>query len=196
MKIKLLIAFSLFFIVPAMAQDYIFLLKGDTLKAHVINVSKTNLLYTQNGQVDTTILDRTTVERIVYQNGTILNLNKQQIYVPQSGNTDNDSLYNLGQFHAKKYYNRYKPAVTGTIITSILSPPYGLIPAIACANHRPEERNLSFPDNQLSQNPIYYSGYSDSAFKIKKQKVWRGFALGSGISIAAFILLPLVLINL
>jgi len=43
--------------------------------------------------------------------------------------------------------------------------------------------NLGYPDQQLIANSSYYDGYVNQAHKIKKKKVWGGFAIGSGIYI-------------
>jgi len=192
MKQKLFLAIFLCFAVYVSAQDKLIFLTGDTLNARIVKLTKSDVFLTKQGFTDTTILSRSVVQKINYQNGTILNLNKP--FVPIIGLVKpGDSLYNLGYAHADNYYKKYKSAVTGTLITSIFIP-YGLIPALICSNHRPEVQNLTFPDINLAKDASYYAGYSDRAYKIKKKKVWTGFAIGSGISVATIIILPLLLV--
>lgn len=178
MKPILFFLFLLSVITPAKAQDYIFLLKGDTINANVILLSKTDLHFIKSNSLDTTLLEKSQIEKIVYKNGTIVNLNKRQNYKFMPGQLGYDSLFNLGYDDAKNHYERYKAASTGTFITTVLSPVLGLIPAVTCASTKPQNNNLDIPNMELAKNQSYYLGYTESASKIKKKKVWGGYAGG------------------
>lgn len=192
MKHILSFLFLLLVITPAKAQDYIFLLKGDTINAKVILLSKTDLQYITSNSLDTSLLEKSLIEKIVYKNGTIVNLNKNQKHLYTLGNLGYDSLYSLGYDDAKHHYGRYKPAAAGTFITTLFSPVLGLIPAVSCASTKPQNNNLNFPNMELAKNQSYYLGYTESASKIKRKKVWEGYAGGC----LAYVLLVAVLVSL
>ncbi|WP_353717293.1 hypothetical protein [Dyadobacter sp. 676] len=68
-------------------------------------------------------------------------------------NVQNPQLYTLkqpedlsikGQIDAARHYKRYKGAATGTLLTSLLSPVIGLIPAILCSSTNPKIENLGY----------------------------------------------------
>jgi hypothetical protein len=108
---------------------------------------------------------------------------------PPVPNLSGAELYSLGQTDAKKYYKGYKGAGTGTLITSLVSPLLGLIPAIACSSTRPKEINLDYPNPNFMQNSDYYKGYTDKAKKIKKKKVWTNWWIGFGVNVVAAVVL-------
>ncbi|KAA0992686.1 hypothetical protein [Dyadobacter aurulentus] len=54
-----------------------------------------------------------------------------------------------GQIDAARHYKRYKGAATGTLITSLVSPFIGLIPAILCSSTYPKIENLGYPNEEL-----------------------------------------------
>lgn len=89
-----------------------------------------------------------------------------------------------GEIDASKHYRKYKGAATGTLITSLVSPLLGLIPAIACSSTTPKLENLGYPDQQLFQKSDYYKGYTKKAKRIKSGKVWKNWGIGLGVNIA------------
>ena len=69
---------------------------------------------------------------------------------------ENDNI--KGKIDAERHYKKYKGAGTGTLITSLVSPLIGLIPAITCSASAPKLTNLGYPDETLFRNPEYYIG--------------------------------------
>ncbi|GAB3814733.1 hypothetical protein GCM10028895_08110 [Pontibacter rugosus] len=55
------------------------------------------------------------------------------------------SLYVKGQTDASMYYDGYKAAGTATLVTSLLSPVIGLIPAVVCSVTTPQEKTWMLP---------------------------------------------------
>ncbi|MCE6988171.1 hypothetical protein [Dyadobacter sp. CY323] len=103
----------------------------------------------------------------------------QQLYsTPKSEN-----LNIKGQIDAARHYKRYKGAAAGTLITSLLFPIIGLIPAIACSATSPKLENLGYPDEQLFRQPEYYKAYTKKAKKIKQRKVWSNWGIGLGVNL-------------
>ena len=98
-------------------------------------------------------------------------------------------LFTLGKTDASKHYKGYKGAGTGTLITGLLSPIVGLIPAIACSSTEPKEMNLSYPNQELMKNADYNNGYTQKAKKIKQGKVWTNWGIAFGANIVAVLIL-------
>ena len=89
-----------------------------------------------------------------------------------------DSNYYKGVSDAKTFYSQYRKPAGATLVTTILSGPLGLIPAIGCSSNSPAIHNLGFPETDLMRNTNYNVGYTQTAFSIKKKKVWRNFTIG------------------
>ncbi|MFZ4547630.1 MAG: hypothetical protein ACOYN4_09350 [Bacteroidales bacterium] len=170
----------------AKAQDVITLNSGQEIKAHIVKLYPKEVTYTTNANLDTLSFQRSEISTLRYSTGILIYLNEMQR--PEfAAEPINDSLYLLGQTDANLYYTGYKPAATGTLITSFFVP-WGLIPAFACSSTTPSMQNLGFRNQTLIQNPSYYKGYTDNAYKIKKKKVWRNFAIGSGVTVGLYII--------
>lgn len=83
-------------------------------------------------------------------------------------------MFQQGQNDAKIYYKGYKGAGTGTFLISfLLNPVLGLIPAIACSSSSPNTSKMSFPRTELTRNVDYMSGYTQEA-KTKKTRRFGG----------------------
>lgn len=100
-----------------------------------------------------------------------------------------EDLYVKGQIDAERNYVKYKGAAAGTLITSLVSPLVGLIPAIACSSTPPKITNLGYPDEKLFQEKDYHNGYTAKAKKIKKRKVWANWGIGFGVNILLALIL-------
>jgi len=94
-----------------------------------------------------------------------------------------------GQIDAARHYKRYKGAATGTLITSLLSPVIGLIPAILCASTSPKIENLGYPNEEWFKQPVYYKAYNKKAKKIKQRKVWSNWGIGLGVNLVVILVL-------
>ncbi|PJA07180.1 MAG: hypothetical protein COX70_08015, partial [Flavobacteriales bacterium CG_4_10_14_0_2_um_filter_32_8] len=106
-----------------------------------------------------------------------------------SANSLNEDLFVKGQRDASIYYKGYKGARTGTLITSLVSPLIGLIPAIACSSTQPAEKNLNYPNSSLMKKTDYYNGYTQKSKKIKQGKIWKNWGIAFGVNLAVAILL-------
>ena len=168
----------------ATAQDIITLNTGKELKAKIIHLSPKDVIFIPENDSDTTSLSRSEITTLNYKNGIIIHLSESRIVLPDSilPALGIDSLFALGERDAALYYKGYRGAFTGTLITSLYVP-WGLIPAIACSSTPPAPGKLGFRDPKLMENPSYYAGYTEKAFKIKKKKVWTGFGIGTGATV-------------
>lgn len=94
-----------------------------------------------------------------------------------------------GQIDAARNYKRYKGAATGTLLTSLLSPVIGLIPAILCSATNPKIENLGYPNEELFKQAAYYKAYTKKAKKIKQRKVWSNWGIGLGVNLVLILIL-------
>ena len=94
-----------------------------------------------------------------------------------------------GQIDAARHYKRYKGAATGTLLTSLLSPVIGLIPAILCSSTYPKIENLGYPSEELFKQATYYKAYTKKAKKIKQRKVWSNWGIGLGVNLVVILVL-------
>jgi hypothetical protein len=165
----------------AFAQDILTLRSGKELNVRIIRINPKDVTYFNENATDTIHIKREEIAKVHYKTGTIIYL--ADLEMPQiSDEPVIDSLYRLGEMDAVKYYKGYKPAAIGTLLTSFMIP-FGLIPAVACSSTPPAPASLGYRDTKLIENSSYYAGYADKSFKIKKKKVWRNFAIGSGVTL-------------
>jgi hypothetical protein len=159
---------------------------GDELNGKILKLNPNDVFFIPHGIKDTVTILRDDITKLKYQNGNLVYLTD-----PKVANTYQtagyDSMYFAGVSDASRYYVGYKGASIGTLVSALIFP-FNLIPAIACSASRPQEENLGFPDQKLKENKAYEAGYKAQAHKIKKQKVWQNFAIGSGAIIALVII--------
>ncbi len=181
--ILIIVVFSCLY--NAVAQDIITLKSGDELKVKIIRLNAKDVVFSPQGVNDTMSMARENVTKLTYQNGTLIYLAEEETISDYTGPVS-DSIYNAGVKDASLYYKGYKAASTGTLVSALMFP-YNLIPAIACSATPPRDQNLGYTDSKLMENPSYKQGYKDQAHKIKKRKVWKSFAIGSGAIFGLYI---------
>jgi hypothetical protein len=110
---------------------------------------------------------------------------KEQLYtlVPS------EDLSVKGQIDAERNYKKYKGAATGTLITSLVSPLVGLIPAIITSSTTPKLENLGYPDESLFKQADYHNAYTRKAKKIKQRKVWKNWGIGFGVNLVLVLII-------
>ena len=174
------------------SQDVITKKSGEDIQAKILEVGQTEIKYkkfdNQNGPTFTIV--KSEVLMVRYENGTkdIFNEEKKTENVSSSSSSSGD-LFIKGKADASRYYNGYKGAGTGTLITSLLSPLVGLIPAIACSSTQPKEINLNYPNADLMKKSDYYNGYTQKSKKIKQGKVWTNWGIAFGVNLVAILIL-------
>ncbi len=174
------IVLALISAITCYSQDVITQKNGDKINAKIVEVGISEIKYKKFDNQDGPVysIAKRDVLKIIYENGT----------TDQFSGTDNADPENLklqAQADASKHYTRYKPAGTGTLVASLVSPIVGLIPAIATASSEPKEKNLNVPDSVLIQNPIYNDAYIIKASSIKRKKVWKNWLIGLGANVVA-----------
>ncbi|MBL7711810.1 MAG: hypothetical protein JNL13_05075 [Chitinophagaceae bacterium] len=174
------------------AQDLIIRKNGDSLLVKVTDVNHSDLRYkrwdNQEGPYYT--IYKSELGRVHYANGTVDTFNKVRIRAVASDSAIvmDGNPYAAGMRDAERYYDGYKAAGTGTLITSLVSPIVGLIPAIASSSTRPSNELLNYPNEKWMQNPEYQKGYRKQAKQIKQGKVWKNWGIGFGVSLIVALL--------
>ena len=193
MKKTLLISLTtLFCISICFSQDIITTKTGDDILAKISEIGPAEIKYKKFDNLDGPMYTmlKSEILMIRYENGTNdVFKDEQTSNAGRSLNTSNLNLYEQGQQDAESFYQGYKGAGTGTLIVSLLSPLVGLIPAIACANTRPKDRNLMYPDADLMKNTNYYNGYLQKSRKVKSKKVWKNWFIALGVNFVLVIAL-------
>jgi len=189
MKFVLTLSIATLFLVlfnSVSAQDIITMKSGDELNGKILRLNPTDVYFIPRGIHDTVTILRDEIVKLQYQNGTLVNLTDHKLI--NAGYTAGyDSMYYVGVNDARRYYVAYKGATIGTLVSAVVFP-FNIIPAIACSASRPQEDNLGYPDQKLKENKAYEAGYKAQAHKIKKQKVWQNYAIGSAAVIAFYII--------
>lgn len=171
------------------SQDSITKKNGDDIQAKVIEVGSSEIKYKKFDNLEGPVftIPKADVLLVRYQNGS------KDIFTEETKTVNSapsaTEYYSHGQADASKYYQGYTGAGTGTLITGLLSPLVGLIPAVACSSAQPKDFNLDYPDPELMKNPDYYQGYVKKARKIKSGKVWKNWGIAFGVNVVAVILL-------
>ena len=175
----------------ATAQDLIQLKSGREIKATIVSFDQKQVKALGENLSDTISINRDELSMLKYRSGTIIQLADNPVNIHENL-PYSDSLYMMGIKDANTYYDGYRAAATGTLVTSFFVP-YGLIPAIACSATPPQNQNLHMPDTRLGQNPNYIAGYRYQAQKIKQKKVWTNFAIGTGSAFGVTLLFIILL---
>ncbi len=189
-KTGMTIVITFLTIISCFSQDLITLKSGEDINAKIIEVGLTDIKYKKMDNVDGpsfTIL-KSDVLMTRYKNGTkdVYNIEKND----KKENLSNEAMALQGTKDAVSYYNGQNSGRVWTGVTSVLtSPILGLIPAIACSSSEPKVENLNFKDSELMKNISYNVAYNEKAHKIKKNKIWKSYGIGSG----AWLLLILLL---
>jgi hypothetical protein len=172
------------------SQDVITKKSSEDIQAKIMEVTTTEIKYKKydNPNGPTFTLLKSDVLMIRYENGS-----KDVFSDTQTGSSDNTSSTEMelkGKRDAAMNYSGKNSGAGWTAATSIvLSPLFGLVPAIACASSEPSENNLNIKSPDLMKNYIYKQSYTEQAHKIKKRKIWTNYGIGSG----AWLLLILLL---
>ena len=191
-KPLLLLTFSLLTVFFCNAQDIITKKSGEDIQSKILEIGQDEVKYKkfefQEGPTYTLL--KSEIFLIRYENGAKDTFNtKESDKYDLSNETSTDNLFRKGQADASLYYKGHRGAGTGVLLTSLLSPLVGLIPAIATSASKPRYKSLGFPNEKLMENPDYFMGYTKKAKKIKQGKVWLNWGIAMGVNIVVAVLL-------
>jgi hypothetical protein len=189
MKIALTILSLVLTTTVSLSQDTILKKTGEEISARVLEVGNAEIVYKEFSNQEGPLLTllKSDIFMIRYQNGA------KDLFTEDATSEVAYSAEELslnGQRHAMMNYTGEKSGAGWTIATTVLlTPLVGAIPAIACSSTKPSAQNLKYRDDEMMADPNYRAAYFEQAHKIKRKKVWRSFAIGSG----AWLLLVLIL---
>lgn len=159
------------------AQDIITQRNGGSIRAKVLKVKQYDIEYklydNQDGPLHT--ISKSDVSVITYPNGTT-----DEFKDLQNNYSGGISLAERGRMDAAQYYDGYKPAMTGGIISGVAFG-YGFISAAIIYATPPKYENLHFPYPELMDKYEYSDAYMRKACQIKRAKTAEGFGIGFGI---------------
>lgn len=174
------------------AQDIITFTSGENLEVKVTIVTNDSISYvpfTNLNGPEINIL-KSNVITVLYEDGrreVFNNSIKSEEQIPLD--SLKPSLATQGVRDATIYYKQHAAAATATLLTSLLSPLLGLIPAISCSAVEPDDNHLGYPDQELMNLYDYNRAYTRKAKKIKQGKVWKSWGVGFGVNLAAVFLI-------
>ena len=186
-KIGLTLGITFLTITFCFSQDVITLKTGEDINAKIIEVGVSDIKYKKFDNIDGpsfTIL-KSDVLMTRYKNGTkdVYNLEKKE-------NSNNEEMALQGAKDAVTNYKGQNSGKVWTGVTSVIaSPLVGLIPAAICSSSEPDEENLNVKNTELMKNTSYNTAYNKKAHKIKKNKIWTSYGIGSGIWVLLILLL-------
>ncbi len=185
MKKLLSFACLIFFAHQLFAQDVIKKADGTVIAVKILSISKDSVFCNAVAGDSSFVVPKTDLESLQYSNGIRMNFE-----LPVS--VQSDSVFTAGNGDAvedaNQNYIKYKAASTGTLVSSMFFPLFGLIPAIACSSTTPLPSNLDIPDLQNASDPVYRRTYTEQARKIKSKKVWKNYAIGASVGVGVRVL--------
>lgn len=173
------------------SQDVIIMKNGDEIQSKVSEINIEQIKYKKFDSPDgpVYIIPKSDVLLIQYENGEKDIFTNKEPEVSNIESPSNEDLFSLGESDASKYYKGYRGAGTGTLITGLVSPLIGLIPAISTSSTQPKIENLNYPNEELFKNSQYYEGYTKKAKKIKQGRVWMNWGIAFGVNLVAVLFL-------
>jgi len=189
---KLILVWSvcLLAITNCLSQDIITKKTGEDIQAKVIEITSSDIKYKRSDNPEGPLftITKADVLMIRYANGSKDIFNETQSEA--KANPPSADLSMQGRQDARSYYKGKNSGAGWTAATSILlSPVFGLIPAISCSSTQPSDENLNYRDPELMKDRTYYPAYVEQAHKIKKRKVWANYGIGSGVWLLLILLL-------
>jgi hypothetical protein len=188
--------FVLFLLITGVcaAQDSIVFLNKNVVIAVVREVGVSSVKYKkfENPEGPDYVTNKTEINYIRYKSGNVdkidslLNHSAKPIATEAIKDTKERGLdmYSRGCRDAKIYYTHGGGSTcigfTGCAIGIL-----GVIPAAIVAYTPPSEKNLTYPNKVEWSNADYRRGYTYTAHKIKRKKVWTGYGIGLATAIVA-----------
>jgi hypothetical protein len=174
-------------------NDVIILKNGKEIESKVLEVSPSEIKYKKIDNLEGPLftINKSDVFMIKYQNGSkdvFGDMEEKSNAEDRINNAVNNDMSLQGKVDAVEYYKGYVGAGTGCFFGGLfLGFLLGWIPALICSQTPPEEEKLNYPDPELYKDSIYRHGYTEEAYRIKKNKVWVNYAIGGGIWSAIWI---------
>ncbi len=183
-KLSFLVIFFLYLSI-GMAQDQIMKADGSKMVAKVERITRDSVFARSADSLTSHLaFTKSDLSAIFFHDGV-------KIYFTGNApdNLPADSIcltadYLRGVEDANLNYTNYSTAGTITLLTSMVFPVVGLIPALSCSHTSPRPENLGIVPNPSVTGTDYLAGYTRQAKRIKSKKVWKNYAIGAGIGVS------------
>lgn len=184
MKKYLLVVVCILMVQAAFAQDVIIKVSGDEIKANVLEITLTQIIYSLP---DTTLNEKHSILKsevfmVRFANGTKEVFQENLPLISETA--DPAAMYLRGQQDARLYY-KGEGALWGAAATMILVGPAG--PVVIGAVKPKAHRNV-VPSHALLADVNYVRGYEKQAHKRKIGKAAVGAGIGTGIMVAFLVI--------
>lgn len=103
---------------------------------------------------------------------------------PISLTTESNALYVQGQNDARKNYIATTPVAITLFTTFIGTGGLGFIAAATCSDTELSNKSLNIPNKELMNNPEYKKGYIERSKRIRNNKVWICWGIGTLMNVA------------
>ena len=167
------------------SQDTLVMINGIRTVVTVLEIGTETVRYkkTNNLTGPECVTSKKDIKKIILRDGSV---EQVQLLKPNEYVISDPALYKKGVADANIHYKGPYGAVS-TGITSFLTLPGGLIPAVIISATPPSDKNLAYPDAELWKDKSYQAGYRHRAKKIKQRNVWGGFGIGFCAGIIAIL---------
>lgn len=160
-----------------LAQDTLFTTSSDTIVAKIIEINSDDVSYKMFNYLDGPLIKvkASTLNKIHFASGTVETFSFPTTVI----NGDTVNYFRQGCKDANRYYLKYHSAGTWGFMSGFFAGPImGLATTALIADQQPKMQNLNYPSEKLIHNPEYKLGYTVTAHKIKKKRVWSNFGYG------------------
>ncbi len=180
--LMLIASASVFSQVTVVKQDTIVKKNGDEIFGKVTEVTSSFLVCQIKDSVQeiNLVILLEDVFMIKFANGTreLITITKnEKTEVPK---LSSEEMYAKGISDATMFYKNNGP-MWGTLTTTLLFPPIGLVEGIISGAIVPKIQNEQVPVVNLMNNQNYVAGYKKQAHKKKVRKVLAGFGIGIAV---------------
>lgn len=172
------------------SQDVIHKKSGEVLQIQIIATSNTDITYsTKTKSNSDTII---TISREEVESFRRANENVEIAVKKEMTSEERLAIFEEGKLDADIYYTRYKRPGTLVLVTSLISPIVGLVPAVISSATPVKDQNKWYPPSKEPRIDAYYIGYDMRAKQKKVKVVWRNWGIGLAVN---FILVFLLINN-
>lgn len=193
MKNSLLTLLCALLLQTAFAQDVIIKIDGTEIKARVLEITLSEVVYQSPDSVESRSqsISKSEVFMVRFANGTREVFQENLPAVADSGAQPNDpaQMYYQGQQDALRYY-KGNGAMWGSA-ASLTMGPLGIVGPIIIGSTKPKAHKNPVPAQHLLLDQNYVNGYEKQAHKRKIGKA----ALGTGIGTVALVALLLITVS-
>ena len=189
MRLYFLFFFYLFF-VNLFAQDVIVKTNGERLQVTDIQYTDSTISFryyaAPNGNYF--LLNLREVVEVRYSDGRVAVFDARNSNKPNNNENANlfgGDMYQKAIRDASIFYHGYvTPMILTGVSAAACGPVCGLVPAFFTTKTPPKSHNLGYPNPELMNNRPYVDAYISRSWQIKRNKVWLGYGIGVGISLA------------